>query len=298
MAGKKGQGNGPATRARGKRAASAQDKSEQLRDKFAKITKSQAEDLKSRDLDKLTDWLGEHPRAADFIWKSVEAGAYDYLDSGDTSGTAEEEVLPAWQNKVSLLHPDNFVKPLLQELLPHLAEFFGRLKRVKKSQWADVLGFVTNVAPSSAVVTKKTHALRQYFKEQWVENGKRLSSWEPKDDATTLEDSTANEVGFNNLSWVTPRFGYFSFVIRVSHIFSFSRPLFSDPTGPLAKQWVLVLEAGRRDQRADVVPHFWCEVEAPQGRRRRFGPCQCWRSPQSSSPGRCRYSGSQIDREA
>ena len=117
MAGNKGQGNGPATRARGKkRAASAQDKTEQLRDKFAKITKSQAEDLKSRDLDKLTEWLGEHPRAADFIWKSVEAGAYDYLDSGETSGTAEEEVLPAWQNKVSLLHPDKFVKPLLQEL--------------------------------------------------------------------------------------------------------------------------------------------------------------------------------------
>ncbi|CAE7730163.1 unnamed protein product, partial [Symbiodinium microadriaticum] len=104
-----------------------------------------------------------------------------------------EEVLPAWQNKVSLLHPDNFVKPLLQELLPHLAEFFGRLKRVKKSQWADVLGFVTNVHPSSAVVTKKMQALRQFFKDQWVENGKRLSSWQPKDDDKTLEDWTANE---------------------------------------------------------------------------------------------------------
>ena len=164
MAGNKGQGNGPATRARGKkRAASAQDKTEQLRDKFAKITKSQAEDLKSRDLDKLTEWLGEHPRAADFIWKSVEAGAYDYLDSGETSGTAEEEVLPAWQNKVSLLHPDKFVKPLLQELLPHLAEFFGRLKRVKKSQWADLLGFVANVDPSSAVVTKKNASTSAVF---------------------------------------------------------------------------------------------------------------------------------------
>ena len=67
-----------------------------------------------------------------------------------------------------------------------------------------MLGFVANVDPSSAVVTKKMQALRQFFKDQWVENGKRLSSWEPKDDDKTLEDWTANEVGFNKFKLGDP----------------------------------------------------------------------------------------------
>ena len=102
--------------------------------------------------------------------------------------------MPEWCNKLRLLNT-SFTLRLLQEMLPRMSEWLGEMKtsKMKKEVANEVLGFIANIDPMSAVPSKKVAELKAWCHAEHKKHGLRLSKFEPPDECTSLEDWSFNK---------------------------------------------------------------------------------------------------------
>jgi len=173
----------------------AQEKSDAVKKDLRKLADSGVKKTEKENVESMVGWLTTHPRAcAHLLQLCILQKSYDHLDNPEAAASdAEEEKLPEWCNKLRLLNT-SFTIGLLQEMLPRMSEWLGEIKqpKMKKDVANEVLGFITNCDPTSAVPSKKVAELKAWCHAEHKKHGLRLSKFEPPDECTALEDWSFN----------------------------------------------------------------------------------------------------------
>ena len=135
-----------------------------------------------QNLRELTVFLKANPEATSAILAQVRAGSWD----AGSNSEGEEEKLPAYQNKISLLSKDNTVE-LVRSFHPGLARFMtGLPRKTPKGELGAILAYVVHMDLGSAVPTKKMGPLKAYLQDRWSRNGQRcLNFWSNQPDGVS-----------------------------------------------------------------------------------------------------------------
>ena len=154
---------------------------ERARSLLKEQAKRSQEVAADQNLRELMAFLKEKPEATSAILAQVRAGSWD---SGSES--EEEEKLPGYQNKISLLSKDNIVE-LVRSFHPGLARFMtGLPKKTPKGEVGAILAYVVHMDTGSAVPTKKMGPLKAYLKDRWSRTGQMcLDFWKDKSDGVS-----------------------------------------------------------------------------------------------------------------
>ena len=175
-----GKGGGASGRTRAAGGKKGVQKDDDLKDTMHKLAVEATSKLDGGAEERLMDWVKTHPKGANYLWQQVSLGAFNYLDDPSSgSGQAKDDArLPSWLNKFNLLDVPRVI-PILQSLMPKAAEWLGKVKKGKKSKWAQVLGFILHTDPTSALPTKRVDGLNEWLRKRHESFGRRLKDWEP-----------------------------------------------------------------------------------------------------------------------
>ena len=173
---------------------SQQQKSQNVRKDLQRMADAGVKKTEKDNIDSLTAWLAEHPRAcAHLVQSCIMHKSFDHLDGPDQKQSdTEDEKLPEWQNKLRLLN-SKFTLRMLQEMLPLMAEWLGEVMqntrvKVKKEVPNELLAFIVNADVTSAVPSKKVSELKAWLLDAHKKNGCRMSKFEPPEACQSLED--------------------------------------------------------------------------------------------------------------